>query len=215
MTPTTFEERNGRAPVFRDVQEIMTQLRPPSNFNDPILAIDQYEAARILQGKGYPKHMHHASLPAVIALRKDQEAELRTLGYTEQYIPQQYPKMLMRRNYSPKFALKIDPGTKEPTNIEYLEERVVPSQAVHERMMRERIPQGCGPWCERLDEVEPIPDGPVEDPNLTIARLQGEVAGLATVAGRDTEDAAPSPNPKKKKGRPKKERIEEDVPVPA
>jgi len=44
---------------------------------------------------------------------------------------------------------------------------------------------------------------------------QGEVAGLATVAGRDTEDAAPSPNPKKKKGRPKKERIEEDVPVPA
>lgn len=40
------------------------------------------------------KHMYHAVKPAVMAYTPEDEVKFRLEGYTETYIPQEYPKVL-------------------------------------------------------------------------------------------------------------------------
>lgn len=40
----------------------------------------------------FPKHLHHASKPAVIAHNSEEETAARDAGYGDEYIHQEYPK---------------------------------------------------------------------------------------------------------------------------
>ncbi len=42
----------------------------------------------------FPKFLHHASLPPVVANDSGTEAEARSKGYTEEFIGHEYPKMV-------------------------------------------------------------------------------------------------------------------------
>lgn len=172
---------------FERVKQIMSSLKPPKGGNPRVLAIDQIPIMKAKTG-GFPKDMYHPTLPPQLAIREDQQEELEKLGYSTTYIPRSYPKMLYRRNMDPKFDGKPDMGTGVPTEPEFLEMRVANDEAHEKRIRSERAPHKIdretgkpyhvGPWVTKLSEVEDMPEGPSEDPQVTIARLEGEVQGL-------------------------------------
>ena len=172
---SNWDHNEGRPASMQDVEKIMSALRPTKNSNPPVLAIRCLAIMREKQN-GYPKHLYHESLEPVLALNEDQHAELMKIGYVEHYIPREYPKILFRRNMDPKFNLRRDVATNEPLNHDHVEERIVRSQEAEAKVRKQPVPQGCGPWVSKLDDIEPLPDGPEEDPDVTIARLQGELA---------------------------------------
>lgn len=164
-------------PVMADVQAIMNQLRPPKNANPRILAINQ-RAMQTAKQNGYPKHLYHANLDPVLALTEDQEEELMQLGYQPHYIRHDYPKMLYRRNMDPKLGPQIDKSTGKVANNPFIEEVMVRSKEAEDSLMKAKIPNGCGQWYARFVDVPELPEGPAEDPAVTIARLEGEVSAL-------------------------------------
>lgn len=173
-----WEHNEGRPATQKDVAEILARLDGPSTSNEPVLGIN---ARRIMSAKnnGYPKDMYHATLDPVQALTSKKETALRALGYVEYYIPRTHPKMLFRRNMNDKYGPQIDPATKELVGHPWVEERIAKDPEAEKRIRAEKqIPgmQYCGPWVEKLDELEPLPDGPQEDPDTTIARLRGQLA---------------------------------------
>ncbi len=169
-----YEHNEGRPPSMQDVTAIMSALRPPKNANPPILGIRLQNMMREQQN-GYPKHLYHDALDPVFALNEDQEAELQKLGYVEHYIRRTHPKTLFRRNFDKKFALQRDLATGEPVNIEFVETRILKSAHAEAELRKQKPALGCGPWVEKLDQIEPIPEGPGEDPAVTIGRLQGQL----------------------------------------
>jgi hypothetical protein len=172
---SNWDHNEGRPATMKDVEGILSQIRPPENSNPDILAIDALTIMRAKQN-GYPKHLYHEALEPVLALNKFQHTELMKIGYVEHYIPREYPKVLFRRNMDPRFDLRRDPGTKEPLNHEHVEERMVRSKEAEAALKKQPAPAGCGPWVQKLTDIEPLPDGPDEHPDVTIARLQGELA---------------------------------------
>jgi hypothetical protein len=159
------------------VQSIMSSLRPPRAGNPRVLVNDQLPLLRAKTG-GYPKWLYHAELDAVYVMREDQEEELMKLGYTTGYVPKVYPRTLYRRNMDPRFAAKIDAGTGVATTNEFVEERIARNEKHEQAIRKEKAPRTVlGDWQTKLDDIADIPEAPLEDPAVTIARLEGELAG--------------------------------------
>jgi hypothetical protein len=181
-----WDHNEGRPPSMQDVEAIMTKLRPAKKSNPQILGINQIQIQKAQQ-QGYPKHMYHSTLDPVIALNEDQAAELQMIGYTETYEFRQFPMCIFRRNFAPRFGLKLDPGTKEPLNHEFVEERIVKTKAQYDDAHKEPLRNGKGKWYDKISELleaEPLPsETPEEQANYT-ARLEGELTALRAQVGR-------------------------------
>lgn len=190
-----FQQTGQQHSDFERVKQIMNSLRPPTAGNPRILAIDQAPLIKAKNG-GYPLFMYHPTLDPQYVTREDQQLELEKLGYGTVYIPRQYPKMLMRRNMDPRFDSpqdkESDPKegyTPAKDHTPFVEFRVVADAQQEQRVLSERKPQKLdretkqpyfvGEWKTKLDDVDPLPQGPEEDPAITIARLEGQLQGSA------------------------------------
>lgn len=169
-----YEHNEGRPPSMKDVNEILGKIRQASTTNPPISAL-QNRALMQAKSLGFPKDMYHETLDPVQALHADHEKELRELGYGTFYIPRHYPKTLYRRNFDERYKLQKDPATLAILNHEFVESRIVRSKEQEAELLKAKTPRGCGPWCSKVTDIDPIPDGPEEDPQVTIARLEGQL----------------------------------------
>lgn len=174
------------------IKALMAQYEHNEATNEPILMIDliaQQKAAN----KGFPKWMYHAELAPVQVINSKQEVAIRAEGYSPNYIMQNFPAFMFRRNMEPKFE-KADPVLGSPG--EFIEMRSVKTQEALDDLMRQRQPKTViGTWCKYADLPEATA-GPTEDPKITIARLQGR---LMAAGIEDTGEVA-----KNKGGRPRK-----------
>jgi len=187
----TGEQRVGSR---EDVQRIINSLKPPRSGNARVLVIDQAPIMRARNG-GFPKFMYHATLPPVYVLREDQEEELSKLGYGMNYIHQPYPKALFRRNMDERYAERPDPTTGVAPNPPYVE-TITANDAAHEERIRKiakpkrSAPEGgilfVGEWVAKYDEIDPLPETPTEAPEVTIARLEGELVAVRETRGKKT-----------------------------
>jgi hypothetical protein len=151
-------------PTMKDVHAIMAGLKSTASVNnEPVLAVHQEEQMRA-KNKGYPQHMYHAKLDALIVSNPEQRGAAMGLGYTASYQHREYPKFLHRRNMEAKFEA-----------ADYVESRQVASKEQEDALRKVKAKNGQSPWVESLDKVEPLPDEPIEDPQVTIARLQGQL----------------------------------------
>lgn len=158
------------------VQKILTELQnTPGTTNDPVLAVNQLEMQRA-KNNGYPRHMYHERLTPVSVNNRGQEEAMAREGYVRNYILHAYPKFLFRRNLDPKFDARRDPATNAQLSEAFVEERLVKTAEDEAALRKMHTPKGCGPWCARIPDIEPIPEGPDEDPQLEIERLKGQLA---------------------------------------
>lgn len=199
----------------RDVQDLLTQIRRDPRVGNPrVLAINQI---RQMQAKndGYPVDMHHDTLAPTIANNEKEEEALMQAGFRREYRHRAYPMFLFRRNMHPKFAksdsekLRISQLTIEAQRIEmvtcnegdFIEERIVRNEADEKKLLAEPANEaaGRGPWVHTVAEIKPFGDAPLEDPQVTIARLQGELQAL--------KGESPEGEKKRGPGRPRKEEV--------
>ncbi len=173
-----------------EIQRILAQHDNPAATNEPVLMIDiirQQQAAN----KGFPHWMYHASLLPVQVKNIQQVAAMKREGYGMNYIPQNYPAYVFRRNMDMKFE-KADPVKGSPG--EFIEMQLVKDEAGWATLQKARQPSTViGEWCQELSNLPPATEGLNEDPRITIARLQGQLSG---VTGEEVEV-------KRKPGRPK------------
>jgi hypothetical protein len=161
---SAWEHNEGRPATMKDVEGILRDLSKGERGNPPVLALNNRNLMKA-RNNGYPMEMYHETLEPALVINEAQQEKLGQMGYVTHYIPRAYPKGLFRRNMDPKFALKPDPATKEPQGEPFVEHRVAKSKAHHEALLKERVPKGCGPWVERITDIEPLPDEPdVEEP---------------------------------------------------
>lgn len=172
------------------------QRRSPSQTNPKVLGINMVAMMRA-KNMGYPVDMHHPTLEMRQAYKEEDESALAQAGYSRNFIKKEYPKVLFRRTADKKFEPKIDPATKMVTNNPFVEEVTAKSAEDEVRLRSMKLKHGQSEWCERITDLPEMEDGPVEDPQVTIARLRGQLAGL----GGDTVEA----EPKRGRGRPRKE----------
>jgi hypothetical protein len=142
----------------------------PGVTNKPVLCINQI---RIMQAKsgGFPKHLYHATLPSILVGTEQEENALVPHGYGDRYIPQEYPRMLYRRNSTDKKFQKDD----------YVEMRHARDKEHEAQLREERIKHGITAWfgsVVELNKIHPAPDAPTVNPGEEIARLKGELAAM-------------------------------------
>lgn len=167
----------------REVDAFMAEIRTRPKKPAPLpLAIRQHRMM-VEKNAGYPKHMFHASLDPRLALSEEEEEALRQMGYGDQYIPRTYPKFLHRRNMDAKFEPHFDPATGILQNEPFVETRLVRSPEEEKVLQLMKPKNGQSDWFDELALLPPIEDGPEEDPAITIANLQGQIAALQS---RDT-----------------------------
>jgi hypothetical protein len=195
----------GQYTDFERVQSIMSSLKPPKAGNPRILVIDQAPLIKAKNG-GYPIWLYHHTLEAQYVTREDQQLELEKMGYTTTYIPHLYPRTMFRRNMDPKYDAKLDVPTGLYQGNAFVEERIVKDEAHEKRLLGEKYhgKYKVGPWVYRLTDIEPLNEGPGEDPAVTIARLEGQLAGHKDVMVNEPRQGKPEPHQGKRRGRPPK-----------
>lgn len=181
----TFTEQERQAEIAR----LMAEFEHPAADNRPVLMIDIIEQQKARNG-GFPKWLYHETLAPQQVKNRDQERAITAQGYKPYYVQRAtpYPTFVFRRNMDPKFENPTpagDPG-------DFVEQRLVRNEQEMELLLKARKPKtAIGEWTKELAELPPIAEGPSEDPAVTIARLQGELAAMKS-------DDAP------KRGRPAK-----------
>lgn len=148
-----WEHDEKRPPSMKDVEAILRDLSKGERGNPPVLALNNRNLMKA-RNNGFPLEMYHETLEPLFAMNEAQSQKLMALGYVTHYIPQPYPKAIFRYNPDPKFALRRDPATHEPLNQEHVEERFVKTATQLEALKKAQVPKGCGPWVEKLTEVE-------------------------------------------------------------
>ncbi|HEY6345667.1 MAG TPA: hypothetical protein VIY49_29560 [Bryobacteraceae bacterium] len=164
-----WQHNEGRPASMKDVEAILRDLSKGERSNPPVLALNNRNLMKA-RNNGYPMEMYHETLEPVFALNEAQSEKLMAVGYVTHYIPRHYPKAIFRHNPDPKFALRRDPATGEPLNHEFVEERFVKTAVQHGALKEERVPKGCGPWVEKLTDIEDLPDGPEDGPAKGLKR---------------------------------------------
>lgn len=177
MPANNWEHNEGRPPSMADVNDVMNKLRPASTANPPVNGLNLHNMQKATKG-GYPKFLYHETLEPQYVTREDQELELAQLGYVTTYIPRSYPRTLFRRNPDPRFAAKFaeGTGTLTQTTEHQVEERIVRDKEHEARIRKERRPAGASDWVYRLEDLPAPPEAEGEDPAVTIARLEGQLA---------------------------------------
>lgn len=163
---------------MREVDQFLTEARMAPNTKSPrILGINQIPIMRA-RSNGYPIWLYHETLEARQAFKEEEEQALVVLGYRREYIAKAYPKTLFRRNMDARFEPRFDKATGIQENHSFVEERCA-RDAKQEKELRLMKPKnGQSDWVEKLADLPELADGPTENPMVTIARLQGELAGL-------------------------------------
>ncbi len=178
-----------------EVDRVLSRLQQKGvgTSTKPVLSVNQHEMMRG-RNNGYPKDMHHAQMAPRQALNEDQESMLISQGYQSAYIHHTHPKWLFRRNMNPKF----DPEqrgdlTQEARNTmnPFVEDRLVKDAREESKLMTQKPPQGCSQWVGSLGLLDPLPDAPEEDPNNSIARLQGQIEELRRAAELKNQSDVP------------------------
>lgn len=202
--PITFEQGSVRSDA--DAQELLRKIRSdPRGENPRVLAINQLLQMQAKNG-GYPVHMYHETLNAVVVNDEKEEEAMSQAGFRKQYKFKQYPRYMFRRNMHPKFhkspleKIRIQGLSPDAQRIEmattneqdYIEERVV-KDAMEEVALLKQGPNkaaGIGQWVNTIQEIEPWQEDAVEDPAVTIARLEGEVQALRDKRKKQEQPAA-------------------------
>lgn len=172
----TGEQTMSQSEVDRFLQEARSA---PTSKSPRVLGINQIAILRA-KNNGYPVDMHHPTMEMRQAFKEEEEMALGQLGYQRAYIPKQYPKALFRRNMAPKFEPQFDLATQIQTNHAFVEERTVRNEQEEKALRLMKPKKGESEWFEAIAALPPIEDGPSEDPKVTIARMEGELAALRT-----------------------------------
>ena len=147
-----------RAPAMREIDDELRDLVNTKGTTDSIpLAHDINEMQR-LKNKGFPLHMYHATLEPRIAINDAQKQLLAGKGYGLNYKHKDFPCMVFRRNMELKF--KAD---------SFVEARTVATEAERAKL---------SDWVDSPAELEALPDAPIEDPRVIIARLEERLANV-------------------------------------
>jgi hypothetical protein len=162
----------------REVDQFLTEARmAPTNKSPRVLGINQITIMRAKQN-GYPVDMHHPTMEMRQAFKEEEEMALASLGYQRNYIAKEYPKALFRRNMSPRFEPQFDPATQIQLNHDFVEEKVCRSEDQEKALRAMKPKPGQSAWFDKITDLPPLDDSLAEDPKVTIARLEGQVAGL-------------------------------------
>lgn len=185
-----------------DIDKIVAKHAIEGMTNEPVFQYQQTATAKALN-LGYPMTMYHARLDPKFIMNKNQKAALEEQGYqAERYIFRSFPAFYFRRNLLERFA-EPNPAKGEPG--EYIEMRKFLTQQQFDEEQAKRRPRSvAGPWVKTLAELPELPEQPNEDPQVTIARLQGEL-----VARRSAPQPSGEEPVKRGPGRPKKEELVE------
>jgi hypothetical protein len=149
-----------------EIRDMIKRVRmEPKADNRPVLGVNIIKMEQAKKG-GFPKHMYHETLEAVCDVStEEEEMALASKGYVSHYIPQAFPLWLYRRNLDAKFEAEG-----------FVEAIVVQSEDQMHAITKRKVPKGCSEWAKRVTDLAPIPDGPEEDPAVTIARLEGQLS---------------------------------------
>lgn len=161
-----------------EVDRFLQEARDSRSRENPrVLAINQIAMMKAKRN-GYPVDMYHDSFDMRQAFKPEEEQTLSEMGYRREYIAKQYPKTLHRRNMDAKFEPTFEEGSGLQLTNSFVQSTTVTSEK-HEKEIRAIKPKaGQSIWYETLAELPPVEDGPSEDPAITIARQEGELAGL-------------------------------------
>lgn len=179
----------------QEVQDIIDELKNTRDQNPPVLASNLLEQER-MRKKGFPVWMYHASELPVHALNQAMVSALEARGFRRnQYIPQDYPRTIFRRNSQtiqrnengrmvtyPKFEDNCE--TKIVYNADQME------AAVTEPEHKDGL---YSAWVQHPAQLPPVTDDVKEDPAITIAKLTAKLAALEEPPvprrrGRNAED---------------------------
>lgn len=189
----------------RDVRELLDNLRKdPRTENPRVLTVLQERQMQARNG-GYPIFMHHDSLSPVRVENEKEEMNLTEAGFRREYKHRSFPTWIHRRNMHPKFAksaqelIRLRGLSPEAQRLEmaqvndgdFIESVQVKDEVEFAKYMKqpEQKAAGIGKWHHEITDVEPL-ETPDEDPQLTIARMEGELAALREKAGRKKEPSA-------------------------
>jgi hypothetical protein len=162
----------------RELANLMKDLAmTPKANNDSVLAINQLNQMRAQNG-GYPLDMYHATMDPIQVLNRDQETLLASKGFTRNFIPHNYPKHMYRRNMEARYGPQKNTATGMLLAEPFVETRLVKSETEEKTLLVTKVPKGCGPWFGSITEIDPIPEGPDEDAELTAARQEGQITEL-------------------------------------
>lgn len=170
--------------TMQEVQELIKRVRmDPKANNKPVLAVN-IQALQTAKNGGYPKHMYHERLDAIVAMNEDEERALNTKGYVTHYIAQSYPKWKYRRNMDARFFDQPEPQSNGTVKMvpnpfgDYVEAVEVKNEQAETALLKGRAPAKGGKWCDRVTDLEPLPDDLQESPEVTQARLEGQLEEL-------------------------------------
>jgi len=172
------------------VDQFLRDARDSTRQENPqVLAINQVAMMRAKRN-GYPVDMYHEKFEMRQAMKPEEEQALAQLGYQRQYIHKHYPKVLFRRNMDAKFEPTFDEASGIQLTNAFVQQITVKDEK-HEKEVRAMKPKaGQSVWVNTLAELPPIEEGPAEDPAVTTARLEGEIAGLKSKLAEKTGKAA-------------------------
>jgi hypothetical protein len=150
--------------TMQEVQELIKRVRmDPRANNKPVLGVN-IQMLQTAKNGGYPKHMYHETLDAIVVLSQEEEQAVATKGYVSHYIPHAYPKWKYRRNMDAKFEA-----------AGFVEGVEVPNEQAAADLAKKHAPVNAGPWFDKVTDIERLPEALAEDPAVTIARLQGQL----------------------------------------
>jgi hypothetical protein len=172
--------------TMQEVQELIKRVRmDPKANNKPVLAVN-VQALQTAKNGGYPKHMYHERLDSIVAMNEDEERALNTKGYVTHYIARQYPKWKYRRNMDARFFDQPEPQSNGSVKMvpnpfgDYVEAVEVKDEHAEAALLKRHAPGKAGKWFDKVTDLEPLPDDLEESPEVTKARLEGQLAELRT-----------------------------------
>ena len=181
-----------------EIDNIMKSIAAQSKRSPPLPLANQIHMMQVAKD-GYPVSMYHERLPPKVADKEEQEVFLREQGYSRTYKHHEYPKMLVRRNFDQKFdgyervlVNGVMHSTNKPEVEKFVESKIAKSEAEEKALKSARVPTGCGPWVDKITDIEPMPAGPAEPQSVAIARMQAEMAQMQERLAAAIASAPPS-----------------------
>lgn len=187
----SFDDRPTRGLTSQGVTELLRQIRTQASTENPeILGINIVAQMRA-RNNGFPKFLYHPELEAVQVMSRKEEEALFKVGFVDQYIKKDYPRMLYRRNLADRWA-----------EHDYVEHRIAQDAESEAQMLREPGTTQRGKWCAKVTDIEPLLTEETEqDLRSEIERLRGRLEERKAMAAT----AEPTEEPVRRgPGRPRK-----------
>lgn len=170
----------------QEVDQIIEELKNTRDQNPPVFSSDLLEQER-MRKKGFPVWMYHREQLPVHALNQAMVTALELQGFRKgQYIPQNFPRTIFRRNMETLRRNELGRIVTTPKFEDYLETKVVHTQEKLDEMLTEPAHKHgvWSSWFLNVGDVPPANEESGEDPNVTIARLQEQLTAMKNQAVR-------------------------------